>query len=438
MCSSVSIVTLSDRTFTNVDDAVLERLIRSAQTRVIFVAPGLRGPVAQALADLLQQNPPIDVNIILDVDGEVCRLGYGDLQGLDLIMEATQHAGVGVLHQPGIRIGLLIVDENTVVYSPTPLLIEAGSKQPNKPNAIFLKNAVPAAVQAACGSDEENDATRELGLDFMRPEDVKKVAEDLKANPPKEFDIARIERVFNSALHFVEFEISDYRLHAKTVKLETALFGLGDQYLRETIENTFKPFKDAEFLNLRIPNLDESGEAIADETKLFGPDVIDSERRQIKKEFLFDIPKFGVVIRRKDKDVFQKRVKRLEKQIKLYVEEINKVIEGQLKKAQEKLSKSLVSVLTKNPPREWQKFMDDGKLSEKETRRLLGDALAAAFKKAVPNFSPTIRWIYKDVTYETIHKPDFRAALEKHFGKDRADKLFSEFDVAPEQRGEET
>jgi hypothetical protein len=77
--------------------------------------------------------------------------------------------------------------------------------------------------------------------------------------------------------------------------------------------------------------------------------------------------------------------------------------------------------------------MDGGNLSEEEAGRLLDEALDRAFAGIVSEFHPTIRWIYKDVTYETIHNPDFRRGLEKHFGKVRAEKLFSEHDAAPEK-----
>jgi len=76
--------------------------------------------------------------------------------------------------------------------------------------------------------------------------------------------------------------------------------------------------------------------------------------------------------------------------------------------------------------------MDDGTLSADEADRLLDRALGIAFEGIISDFKPTIRWIYKDVTYETIHNEDFRKGLEKGFGAARADKLFSEYDAAPE------
>jgi hypothetical protein len=422
----------TDRTFTNVDDTVLVKLISQASHRVVFVAPGLRKVVADALADALKRLPG-KVMVVLDVDAEVCRLGYGDEEGLVSIKDAAEKAGSRLHHQPGVRIGLVIADSDTIVYSPVPLLIEADSDLPDKPNAIILNGSVPAAIEAACGVGVEADAARQVGMEFVNEAALEAVKADLKASPPKEFNIARIERVFNSALHFIELEILDYRLRAKKVRLDVELFGMGDTFLRERVENTFKPFDDAEFLTLRIPKLGVDGMPVPKETEIFGPEVIEQERNRLKKEFLFDIPKFGVVIRRANKQEFEQRLELLKQRLKLYIVAVQKNIKDHLAKAKEKLKASLVEVVRKNPPPAWKKFMDSGGLSAEEAGRLLDDALDKAFAGMVSEFNPTIRWIYKDVTYETIHNVDFRKGLEKSFGVARADKLFSEHDAAPEK-----
>lgn len=421
------------RTFTNIDDSRLIQWITQATQRVVFVAPGLREPVARALEGALNRFPG-KVSVILDVDAEVCRLGYGDEQGLDTIKRATEAAGTQVLHQPGVRIGLVIVDNDTIVYSPVPLLIEAGSSQPDKPNAIVLNGSVPADVEVACGLGAAGDATRQVGLESMSTAAVDAVKEDLKARPPREFNIARAERVFNSSLHFVELEILDYRLRAKKVKLDVELFGLKDDYLRTRLENTFKPFDGADFLTVPIPKLDDNGQYVKDEmeTEIFGPEVLERERLQLKREFLFDIPRFGVVIRRANKKEFEQRLKRLEQRLNIYVEAVKNNIAGYLGQAKGKLRISLIEGVRKNPPPAWKKFMDGDYLPEDEAGRLLDEALDRAFAGVVTDFNPKIRWIYKDVTYETIHNTDFRKGLEKGFGKERAAKLFSEYDAAPE------
>ena len=147
---------------------------------------------------------------------------------------------------------------------------------------------------------------------------------------------------------------------------------------------------------------------------------------------MFDIPKFGVVVRRANKQEFEQRLRVLEKKLKLYVTAVEKNMNGHLTTAKEKLKKSLMETVRKNPPAAWKKFMDGSNLSGEEAERLLDEVLGRAFAGIVSEFHPTIRWIYKDVTYETIHNADFQKGLEKHFGKVRAKALFPEHDAAPE------
>ena len=423
----------TERTFTNVDDAVLVKLISQASQRVVFVAPGLRKGVADALVVAMVRLPG-KVTVVLDVDAEVCRLGYGDEAGLVTIKTAIENAATRLEHQPGVRIGLLIADDTTMIYSPVPLLIEAGSPIPDKPNAILLTGAVPTAIEEACGVGKDGAGARQVGLGFVDEARVKAVTEDLKATPPKEFNIARMERVFNSSLQFVELELLDYRLRAKKVRLGVELSGLGDDYLRERVESTFKPFDDAEFLTIPISKLDANQNPISGKKEPFGPEAIERERNQIKKDFLFDVPKFGVVIRHASKKEFEQRLGLLKKRLEIYSEALKKNIGEHLDKAKEKLKASLLEVVTKSPPPAWRKYMDGDRLSSTEAERLLNAALETAFAGIISDFNPASRWIYKDLTYETIHNADFRTGLEKHFGKARADKLFSEHVAAPEKQ----
>ena len=275
-----------NRSFTNADDARLISLIGAAKSRVVFVAPGLRRGVAQALADAFRRLPG-QVSIILDADAEVCRLGFGDDAGMESVMQAAELHGQRILHQPGVRIGLLIADEDTLIYSPVPLLIEAGSTQPEKPNAIMLKGAVPAAIEAACGISAKRDELREVGLEFVKEAKLAEVKADLAASPPREFNIARIERVFNSAIHFIELEITGYRLKAKKIKLDVELFGMGDSFLKERVENTFKPFDDAAFLMVEIPTLEVRNNLVLEER---------GQRKGVRRRFLTSSPSARVCV----------------------------------------------------------------------------------------------------------------------------------------------
>jgi hypothetical protein len=74
----------SSKAFTSGDDDFLIKRIASAKDRVVFVAPALRSSVAGELATAIQRLAG-RVTIVLDIDAGVCRLGYGDIEGLELI-----------------------------------------------------------------------------------------------------------------------------------------------------------------------------------------------------------------------------------------------------------------------------------------------------------------------------------------------------------------
>ena len=147
-----------ERTFTNADDARLSAAIKAAKAVLIFVAPGVTNAVADALVSVINRpDRPARLSIVLDVDPEVCRLGYGTIDGLKKVRGALTTHGLILQQQQGLRIGLVFSDATVLFFSPTPLLVEAGSKAPDKPNAIVLSldTAADAIVQAVADASPE-------------------------------------------------------------------------------------------------------------------------------------------------------------------------------------------------------------------------------------------------------------------------------------------
>lgn len=98
--------------------------IQEAHRRVFIIAPGVWPPVAKAIAEAWSRLGPERVGVILDVDPEVCRIGYGSLEGIEILQTAAMAANQPIAQEPGIRICIFIIDEQTIVFSPSPRLIE--------------------------------------------------------------------------------------------------------------------------------------------------------------------------------------------------------------------------------------------------------------------------------------------------------------------------
>lgn len=412
-----------ERTFTNVDDAVLIREIRTAQRKIVFVAPGVQKPVADALAKRLADSPHLDIAVILDIDPEVCRLGYGHIDGLTTLKSACEKRGTLLLHQPGIRIGLFIADDLTLVYSPTPLLIEAGSKQPDKPNAIRLETAAIPRVEAACTAAGD-DKSPEIGLDPAKAPDIAAVKKDLEVNPPQQFDVSRAVRVFNSRIQYVEFTFEGYKLSLREAFIPPEFLGLADDpQMADRWHNTFRPFKDSEAFRLEYKYTDDND---FEREEWVTERSLEKEKQAIKKRYLRDVPSHGTVIRRTDVPAFDQVVGRLRDKTEAFRELVSKEIVKVIQSSAKNLAADLwPRVCKRDLP-----FTGWNGASEEERRKILMTGIADTLSAAVEAYAPEIKTVYKAVDYSNIQDSAFQETLAELFGNE-AKSFFPNFDAAP-------
>ena len=424
------------RTFTNVDDRVLREVIAKARQRLVFVAPGIRPPVAEALANAMQVVPVAAIHLVLDVDAEVCRLGYGDkdFKGMELLQAAAAKQGLTVNHHPGIRIGLLIADDTTLIYSPTPELIETESRQPDKPNAIVLQNELPPQLANACAVGKEGFATLEIGKDRIDTRKVEAVKLELQDRPPKEFNVARIERVFSSMLQYVELNIEDYKITSRSLLLNPELFGVRDVEVVRRLTNRYHLFSETDALTVEIPHVGADAKPDPKKPKeKFGPLSIDRERNRIKKRFVIEAGRYGTLILRRNVPDFEKEIKILEARIAEYKTAVQEQIKKRTDAIVDELLNALLDHLKAEPPEHWQSRFLGKKPTDEDIKRLFQEEVQSEVDRVKTDFHPKVFTAYKDVTYQTFIDPKFRALMEDHFGKTSIDRIFREYDAAPEQ-----
>jgi hypothetical protein len=203
-------------------DIELEGQVSCARHRLVFIAPGLSESVAQAIIKKWLELGRDAVVVVVDPDPEVCRLGFGDLAALQILQETAERVGGRIQQQRGLRVGIIVTDETTTVYSPPPCLIEAGGQPGEKLNAIRLDTPILDVARTA----ESDLRSIDLNPEPMERADVQNTAQDLNANPPVKFDLARKVRVFNARFEFVEFELHGLSLSRKRVPIPSDLMGL--------------------------------------------------------------------------------------------------------------------------------------------------------------------------------------------------------------------
>ena len=289
------------RLFTVASDEALIAMISSAAERLVIVAPGLSRNVAMALAERLKDGTTLpEFSVTLDTDPEICRLGYGALEALDLLRPALASQGHPLQTQAGVRIGLIVADGDVLVFSPTPKLIEAGSISDEKPNAIRITRAGPEELAFACGARDTDvlGLTQEVGLKAVTEEALAQARADLDENPPRKFDLVRLERVFNYKLEFVEFSIEGCRLNTRVVSLPPEILGLAEKDLQERLRNTFRIFEGGADFIFEIDNPDDSQHKINSQKNTF------REAKELRRK-LKSLGSYGNLILKRHKPPFE-------------------------------------------------------------------------------------------------------------------------------------
>ncbi len=370
----------------SLDDDQLIELINAAEKRLLFVSPGLSIRVGEALARRWIEIGPHAVQVLLDIDPEVCRLGYGDLKAIQLLQRTASQVGGQVHHRPGIRIGLLVSDNSAVVFSPTPLLIEGESTELPRPNAIRFDATSPAASQMLDTFKREAEDLIQ-GADSVESYQVEKVTKELTANPPLKFDLARIVRVFNSYFQFVEFELSGLLISRMTVPIRSDLMGLArDEKTQKLLRSTFK--------------------LIGEESGISGDEILE-ERKKIADKYLIALTGYGTVCLRMNKESFLDEVQKLRQRIDEFQKKVAEKLQSEMDANRDRLVRALLPSVAVNPPSRWIKFLGPNP-SRSTIQQHLVDELAKSFgtaQKLIREMKVTT--IFKDVTYESLTDPKF-------------------------------
>lgn len=378
----------------NADERRLVELINGASRRIVYMAPGLTRSIAAVLSDAWRRLGSHAVSVILDVDPEVCRLGYGTLEGLKEIQNSAMDLGVLVCHQPGVRIGLLISDDVTLIHSPTPLLVEAQSKTLRHPNAILL-GVPPAQLSKEIGLGENPDKERSVGLDPVRPAKIQEVEHDISNNPPVEFDLARKVRVFTSRFQFVELEMTGCYISRKKVPIPSSLIGLANE---QDVQSQFHAhFNLVSRGGLQVKH----GELVLTE------EVLRKRKEQITKDFLIPLKSYGNVVLRANKDKLINAVETLRAEVKAFQDGVCANLQTQMDENAKALVNALLPAVTRTPPTWYTKFHGPV-ASETNLRPLLAREIGSAFGRADSLVREmNVNLIFKDVAYESLVDEEF-------------------------------
>jgi hypothetical protein len=280
------------------------------------------------------------------------------------------------------------------VYSPTPLLIEAGSNQQKRPNAIQI-GEVPKSVAVAAGLGENPHRDREIGLDLVSGAQINKAEDDLAANPPASFDLARKVRVYQALFQFVELEMTGCFLSKKKVRIPSDLLGLAkDPETREMLHANFDLVGKGE-LKAKV-----NGVTITEDTLRLG-------KNEIARKFLISLKGYGSVVLKTNKTALQKAVDRLRQEVQGFQGQLTETLGERMGKNRKALVKALLPAVIRHPPETFLKFVGT-KPKREDIEKLLDQEIQNAFgspKGLLEEMKVTM--VFKDITYESLKDESF-------------------------------
>lgn len=411
------------------DSEAMVALIAEAQKGICYAAPGIRTDVAKALVAFAEREPDL-ITVHLDFDERVIRMGYGDLDAVELLRKA----GISVNSSPGLRTGLIIVDDQGYIFTPTALFLEAESHVKTALNAMRLSTAqvqealarmTPAARELACvmaKTDEERERIKKQAAEFPTAEiaeqEVEQVRSRLADAPPMKFDVARQVRVYNAYLQYVDLKLSGAAIQRNRVEIPKSIQRLGaDSEIESRLKTTFDLIEIDGKLSSR--NLDAELNKIRDDlTPSLGK-------------------KYGRAVLVRVKPLLEKRVAELRAKLAEHQKLIKSDLQKKLDQSLEQVAAYFMPSVRDNPPDNL--FGRFGDASDKSALEWLRWELASAFPKAeslIGKMSLEVQ--YKDVTFETLNDDGFNKAVENAFKGVDWSAPYSEFKAAGEHQKQDS
>lgn len=417
-------------TFQTVTDEWIAGRIGRAHRRVVLVAPAISKQVAAALL-IVHEGGGAEITVVLAGDEDAYRVGLGDLEGVEALHNEILRRGIAVRRQPGLRIGLLVHDDQVTIWSPTPRSVES-ERGEGEPNGMILQGAVADALARASGgaSDGANTASPQIGKDRLQPEDVAAVVQELTENPPAPVDLSRKARVFSTRFQFVEVEVRGaewtnrkiqlstlFQRHARRIGRSTHSLLNADlpESVQRILESRIRPFEGGEDVEVEVPAV-LRGEIAhrKDGTPILVPmkegDLRDAWS-EIRDRYLVRLKGFGWLVRKTELEAFRQEAETHSTILKAWARGFHQKMVANLQATVEGVVEAVRQRLPTGQGIDFEVLKAD---------------LDSVLEQQRPR-NPGVRIVSKNIAWESTQDDDFIRALEDAFSPEEREGWFDEF-----------
>jgi hypothetical protein len=288
--------------FVKVTKETLFNFLQTAKKRIVIAKPGYFKEEVEALIEIVHSRN-IECNVFIDPSDNAVRFGFGEIEALKIIKD--QGSMLHCQTASHIRMSVVIVDDQALIYVPVALAWENESQEFDYPNGIiggqeFAKVVFDEFIlqEKAPPIPEDQKIFQETVIkqinEIATQAQLEQSIEKLTKNPP--VDPSKLEEFtfYRNNFKILKTEIRGVKIENKSISLRpfTRLLPKIDKRLK----NSWQVFTREEVKNL-------------EGHKTFLRDVNKVWTYQIEKRNLFNIQRHGHLIRTPAKGEFEKQLK---------------------------------------------------------------------------------------------------------------------------------
>lgn len=382
-----------NNSFTIINSTILAELVKTSEDRLIIVSPGITNDVAIAIAQKANENKIKSIEVIIDSDPDAIRYGYGQIEAI----KTLQNLNIKLRTQPGIRIGIIITDLVSLIFTPTPQNLEEEIKSLSAPNAIYLgkkqvEELLDSIITERAAKTDSGEV--EIGQKEIKKEEIKNIENKLIERPPIKPDLERRMRVISSVFQFVDTEFKGARIFNNSFSLTGRDLGIKDTDLASRISARYQLFNNDQISELK------------------NQFDLETVLNRIKDAYLKKIPNYGSVLHYKNTKEFTQAVEFFQEEIKKTKQNIETTFSEMLKKSRQELFSFISENLKRNfsqkelqnitKPFDLEKFIQ--KYLDKKMKSAANSISDISFTFKITNVSPQL-----------INDESFRVGIERAF-----------------------
>ena len=386
--------------FVAITEEYLISKINTAKTRVAFIGTGFNSNVADAVV----KKRNLVENIIFDNNSDVYRIGYGYAESLKILRDA----GIQMQETHNIRINVLVADDEALIYSPTPLIVESPVKE-SFPNGIIIDydavaglfNVVEIANKQFAkekGLTDSQSDTQKLVVTTLTDTSISQTLQIIKENPPK-LDLHRKLNVYNARIKFIEIQLSGFNIKQHKVKIpsDLLLVAKDDENVQKQLSATYNLFNTFD----KESNLVKRTKKIQDSVK------------RLREKYTLNLTGYGAMCFVSKIPEIEREIQEIQNEIELTKKDLARKINLEIDNSKKALSKALVPVVQNNPPQALRdNLFDSKKITVKVARSFVENQLDKAFitgNSYLADMKLEVR--YKDLTLNTLENPEVASKI---------------------------